>query len=50
MVDKIALSVADIGSFSVLVFLFLFTFTLLGVELYSNTVRVDKNGSVDDSS
>jgi Ion transport protein len=49
MVDKIALSVADIGSFSVLVFLFLFTFTLLGVELYSNTVRVDKNGTVDDS-
>ena len=47
MVDKIALSVADIGSFSVLVFLFLFTFTLLGVELYANTVKVDSTGTVD---
>jgi len=46
MVDKIGQSVADIGSFSVLLFLFLFTFTLLGVELYANSVRVNADGFV----
>jgi hypothetical protein len=46
MVDKIGQSVSDIGSFSVLLFLFLFTFTLLGVELYANSVRVDSDGIV----
>ena len=50
MIDKIVLSIADIGSFSVLLFLFLFTFTLLGVELYANTVKVNAKGVVDPNS
>jgi hypothetical protein len=46
MLMKIAMSLKDIGNFSVLLFLFLFTYTLLGLEMYSNKLQVDGNGHV----
>jgi hypothetical protein len=47
MLEKIAMSIKDIGNFSVLLFLFLFTCTLLGMEIFSYKVKFDENGDVD---
>lgn len=47
MVEKITISLKDIASFSVLLFLFLYTFTLLGLELYANQIKFDSDGNVD---
>ncbi|CDW83245.1 voltage-gated ion channel superfamily [Stylonychia lemnae] len=47
MLQKIAMSLKDIGNFSVLLFLFLFTYTLLGMEIFSYKVKFAKDGSID---
>lgn len=47
MLNKITMSLKDIANFSVLLFLFLFTFTLMGLELFSNKVKFDKYGNLD---
>ena len=41
------MSIGDIGNFSVLLFLFLFTYTLFGMELYSDKIKFDSKGNVD---
>jgi len=47
MLQKIAMSLKDIGNFSVLLFLFLFTYTLLGMEIFSYKALFDKEGNLD---
>ena len=47
MLNKIAMSLGDIGNFSVLLFLFLFTCTLLGLEIFSNKVKFNADGHLD---
>jgi hypothetical protein len=47
MLQKIAMSLKDIGNFSVLLFLFLFTYTLLGMEIFSYKVMFNKDGELD---
>ena len=47
MLNKISLSLQDIGNFSVLLFLFLFTATLLGLEMFSNKLKFDDDGYLD---
>jgi hypothetical protein len=37
--STILITVKQVGSFSVLLCLFIFTFTILGMELFSNTLR-----------
>lgn len=37
----------EIGSFSVLLFLFMFTYTLLGMELFAHKVKFDSSGEID---
>ena len=41
------MSIGDIGNFSILLFLFLFTYTLFGMELYADKIKFDKQGNVD---
>jgi hypothetical protein len=41
MIEKVTLSLKDIANFSVLLVLFLFTFTLLGLELFAGKVKFD---------
>jgi len=41
------MSLKDIGNFSVLLFLFLFTYTLLGMEIFSYNAKFDKDGNLD---
>lgn len=47
MIEKIAMSLKDIANFSVLLSLFLFTFTLLGLELFANKAKFNEEGYVD---
>ena len=47
MIEKVSASLKDIANFSVLLFLFLFTFTLLGVEIFANKVKFNEKGDVD---
>jgi hypothetical protein len=47
MIQKIALSINEILSFSILLFLFLFTNALLGLEFFADRVKFDKNGLPD---
>lgn len=47
MLTKITMSLKDIGNFSVLLFLFLFTYTLLGMEIFANKVKFDDQGNID---
>ena len=41
------MSIGDIGNFSILLFLFLFTYTLFGMELYADKIKFDSQGNVD---
>jgi hypothetical protein len=47
MLIKIGKTVKDISSFSILLFLFMFTYTLLGMEMFAYTVKYDKNNLID---
>ena len=47
MLKKIMISLTDIANFSILLFLFMFTMTLLGLELYANKVKFDEFGNLD---
>lgn len=47
MIQKIAMSLKDIVNFSILLFLFLFTFSLIGLEVFCERVKFDNNGNVD---
>ena len=47
MLQKIAISLNDIANFSILLFLFMFTMTLLGLELFSNRIKFNNAGDVD---
>lgn len=47
MLLKMAKSLKDISSFSVLLFLFMFTYALLGMELFAHRVAYDSDGEVD---
>jgi len=43
---KTAMSLKDIGYFSVLLFLFMFIISLLGMELFANSCRFDTDGNL----
>jgi Ion transport protein len=47
MLVKIYNSIGAIGNFSILLFLFLFTYTLFGLELYANKIKFDNSGNPD---
>ena len=47
MLVKIGKSLKDISNFSVLLFLFLFTYSLLGMELFAQRVKFNEDGLVD---
>ena len=47
MLIKIGHTLKDISNFSVLLFLFMFTYTLLGMELYAYNVKFNENNEVD---
>lgn len=40
------MSIKDIGNFAVLLFIFLYIFTLVGMELFANQVKFDGDGNV----
>ncbi|PCI31095.1 hypothetical protein COB52_00365 [Candidatus Kaiserbacteria bacterium] len=44
---KIGNSLKDISNFSVLLFLFIFIYALLGMELFAYRIKFDENGNVD---
>ena len=44
MLIKIGRTFKDISNFSVLLFLFIFTYSILGMELFANRVKFDDNG------
>lgn len=39
------MSIKDIANFSVLLFIFLYIFTLIGMELFANYVKFDSDGN-----
>ena len=45
MIEKIMISLKDIATFSILLFLFLFTFNLLGLNLFAQRVKFDPTGT-----
>lgn len=47
LLKTIARTLNDIGTFSILMLLFLFSFALLGMELFANKVKFDKDGNLD---
>ena len=47
MLIKIGKTLKDISNFSVLLFLFMFTYTLLGMELYAYNVKFNDENEVD---
>jgi hypothetical protein len=49
MLIKIGKTVKDISSFSVLLFLFMFTYTLLGMEMFSHKVHYNEFNELDDN-
>jgi hypothetical protein len=49
MLVKIGDSLKDISNFSVLLFLFMFTYTLLGMEMFAYYVKYDINNEVSEN-
>ncbi|CDW88224.1 voltage-gated ion channel superfamily [Stylonychia lemnae] len=47
LLRTIANSLKDISSFSILLFLFMFTYVLLGLEIFSNQVKFNDDGELD---
>ena len=47
MLTTIANTIKDISNFSVLLFLFIFTYTLLGMELFAYKVKFNDNDEFD---
>jgi hypothetical protein len=47
LLDTIAATLKDISIFSVLLFLLMFTYSLLGMELFGNKVKFDSDGNID---
>jgi hypothetical protein len=50
LVNTIVLSFKDVSNFSVLLFLFIFIYTLLGRELFAYKIKFDENGKFSTSS
>jgi len=49
LLEKIGMSLKDISNFSVLLFIFMFTYTLLGMELFAYSVKIDiKTNEIND--
>jgi hypothetical protein len=49
MLIKIGRTVKDISSFSILLFLFMFTYTLLGMELFAYKVKFNADNVYDEN-
>jgi hypothetical protein len=47
LIKTIWRTLTDIASFSVLLFLIIFTYTLVGLEVFSNKAKFDKNDHLD---
>jgi hypothetical protein len=47
MLEILGKTLADLGVFSILIFVFIFTFTLLGMELFGELAKFDPRGNVD---
>lgn len=47
LLQTIAKTLKDVGTFSILLFLFMFTFSLLGMEMYANKVKFLPDNSLD---
>ena len=47
LIFKIGKTLKDVSNFSVLLILFMFTYTLLGMELFAYKVRFDENNQID---
>jgi hypothetical protein len=47
MLVTIGKTMKDISSFSILLFLFMFTYTLLGMEMFAYKVKYDEDNIVD---
>ena len=47
LIFKIIKTLGDVSTFSVLLVLFMFTYTLLGMELFAFKVAYDVNGNID---
>jgi hypothetical protein len=41
------MTLRDISTFSILLLVFIFTYTVLGMELFAYKAKFDKNGNVD---
>jgi hypothetical protein len=49
LLKKIAATLSQIGYFAILVFLFIFIYSLLGMELFAHNVKLDDDSEVDTS-
>jgi hypothetical protein len=47
LLQTVGTTLRDVSTFSVLLFLFIFSFALLGLELFSGLVKFDPNNSLD---
>ena len=45
MLIKIGKTIKDISNFTVLLFLFIFTYAMLGMELFAYKIRFDEDGN-----
>jgi hypothetical protein len=46
LLAKIVVTVKDVSTFSVLLLIFMFIFTLLGMEIFGNNIKFDKNNDI----